>query len=292
MWTLQQLTWLAILRRLKRERQTAQPQNRDRYACYKNRKRHRRHRRRQRYDFTPIEQQHAEMVAATGSALKSKNCQNIKFITSGDTGYLSYMKTLLDTLRAKRPAGYVPKPPSNRYCASKMIECIVRTCYGSDYARILRYDVPCKDAFEHVYRECDIVRITGNGDSSGSSVVVGEIKAVSTRKRLRISSQLQSTCEVFASAFAHVTPLIITVKMASMETTQDMECPVVQMMDNNGFVYASISLSLKDALTFADKAHVSYDKKIMMAAYADARGLVKQKNWRKNKKRHSNEQLR
>jgi hypothetical protein len=275
MWTLQKLLWFDCLREKK------QAQFRDPYARFKKNKKHRR----KRYNYTPIERLYFETASTSATTdtgnIEPKNNRNIHLISSSHTDYLRHMKTLLETCRTKRPAGYVPKPPSNFYMVSKTVECIARTCYGSDYDRIIRYDISCRHNFEQVYMECDMLRTPPPGKST---VFVGEIKCYAVR-RPSATLQLSGRCKILAQKFQHVVPILVDVKLSSMNKTQDMKRPEFRLTGQKNFPVIVISLSLKDVLDYAAEARVQYDEKVMMDAYAEARELVKQRNrYKKNKK--------
>jgi hypothetical protein len=275
MWTLQKLLWFECLKKRK------QAQFRDPYAHFKKNKK----RKRKRYDYAPIEQFYFETmntsIPTDTGHMNPKNQRNIHLISSSHTDYLQHMRSLLEKFRARRPVGYVPKPPSNFYLVSKTVECIARTCYGSDYDRIIRYDIPCRRNSEQVYMECDMLRTPPPGQST---VFVGEIKCYAVRKP-SATMQLSGRCKILAQKFKHVVPILIHVKLSSMTKTQDMKCPEFRLTGQKDFPVITISLSFKDVLDYAAEACVQYDEKVMMAAYAEARELVKQRNlYKKNKK--------
>jgi hypothetical protein len=147
-----------------------------------------------------------------------------------------------------------------------------------DYARIIQYDAPVGESLERTYLECDVIR----SDAANSTIFVGEIKSRAAGK-LSATAQLRKRCKVLVTCFKHVIPMVISVKMSSMEKTQDMLNPVPQAVTCKGFLYLHIPLTLKDVLDYAVEARLQYDEKLIMDAYADAkkvaaRNFIKEKN--------------
>jgi hypothetical protein len=234
-------------------------------------------------DLGPVEQQYFDAVAASKSPsvnkFKLEDCRSATLIAPGDAGYMAHVRKIINAFQARRPKGYVPQPPSNLYLASKMTECVVRACYGWDYARIIQYDAPDGQSPERAYLECDMLR----SEAPRSTVFVGEIKSYAAN-RPSATAQLYRRCKVLATCFEHVIPIVFSVKMSSMEKTQDMLHPVVQTVTRKGFLYLHIVLTLKDVLDYADESRMHYDEKIIADAYAEAQKLVAQNLIQKNKK--------
>ncbi|MDR2449024.1 MAG: hypothetical protein LBD52_03600 [Prevotellaceae bacterium] len=235
-------------------------------------------------NVSPIEQQYFDAVAVSKSPSVNKfdpgDCQNVTLIAPNNADYLVHMKKIISAFQAKRPKNYVPRPPSNLYLASKMTECVIRACYGLGYARIIRYDTPAGQSFEHAYMECDIIR----SDVAKSTVIVGEIKSYASNKP-SATSQLYKRCKILAICFKHVIPIVFSVKMSSMEKTQDMLCPAPRAVTRKGFLYLHIAFSLKDVLDYAVETRMQYDEKILQDAYVEARKLATQKYMHRNTKK-------
>lgn len=218
-----------------------------------------------------MEQQYFNAVAGSGSPAVNKflleDCQDVTLIAPNDTGYLAHMKKIIGEFQAKRPEGYVPRPPSNLYLASKMTECVVRACYGWDFARIIRY--VRSQSPSHAYLECDVLR----SDAARATVFVGEIKSYAANKP-SATTQLRKRCEALAMCFKYVIPIVFSVKMSSMKKTQDLLHPVAQAVTRKGFLYLHIALTLKDVLDYAVETRMQYDEKLISDAYAEARKSI------------------
>ena len=161
-----------------------------------------------------------------------------------------------------------------------MTECVIRTCYGLGDARIIRYDTPACQSLERAYMECDVIR----SDVTGSTVFVGEIKSYAS-SRPSATSQLYKRCKILAIRFKHVIPIVFSVKMSSMEKTQDLLWPTSRAVTHKGFLYLHIAFSLKDVLDYATETRLQYDEKILQDAYVEARKLATQKYMYKNNKK-------
>jgi hypothetical protein len=232
-------------------------------------------------DFGPIAQQYFEALAVSKSPsvnkCKPEDCHNVTLIAPNNADYLMHVKKIISAFQAKHPGNYVPCPPSNLYLASKMTECIVRACYGLGYSRIIRYDASASDSPTPAYLECDVIR----SDTAGSTIFVGEVKSYAAN-RPSATSQLYKRCKVLAACFAHVIPILFSVKMSSMENIQDMLHPTPRAVTRKGFLCLHITFSLKDVMDYATANRLHYDEKIIEAAYAEAQALVAQKFTQKN----------
>jgi hypothetical protein len=234
-------------------------------------------------NFAPISRQYFQAVAVSKSPavnqFESEDCENAMLIAPNSADYLTHMKKILDAFHAKRPKNYVPRPPSNLYLASKMTECVVRSCYGRGDARIIRYDTPADRSLEHAYMECDVIR----SNAVRSMVFVGEIKSYAAT-RPSATAQLYKRCKVLSTCFKHVIPIAISVKMSSMKKTQDLLHPFPRAVTRKGFLYLHIEFTLKDVLDYAAETHMHYDEKAIFAAYAEAKELVVKKFLQRNDK--------
>ncbi|MDR3184746.1 MAG: hypothetical protein LBT49_05010 [Prevotellaceae bacterium] len=261
MWTLQKLMWIAFWRKEKWS------QLGNLCAFVKNNRR----RKCKKCNLDPVKQQYFEAVAGSGSpAVKEfwlKDCQDVTLIAPNDTDYLVRIKKIISEFQAKRPKDYVPRPPSNLYLASKMTECVVRACYGWDFARIIRYAQGHSPS--HAYLECDLLR----SDTARATVFVGEVKSYAANKP-SATMQLRKRCEALATRFEHVIPIVFSVKMSSMKKTQDLLHPIARAVKRKGFLYLHIALTLKDVLDYAAETRMHYDEKIISDAYAEAQQSI------------------
>jgi hypothetical protein len=277
MWTVQKLTWLVFWRKMK----WGESVNLCAYVKKNKRRKHK------KCDFGAVAQLYFSAVAASNSPkagkIKWEDCQDVMLIAPNNGSYLVHMKKIISAFHARRPKGYTPRTPSSLYFASKLTECIVRSCYGLDYARIIQYDAPVGESLERNFLECDFIR----SDAANSTIFVGEIKSRAAGK-LSATAQLRKRCKVLVTCFKHVIPMVISVKMSSMEKTQDLLNPVPQVVTCKGFLYLHIPLTLKDVLDYAVEAHLQYDEKLIMDAHASAkkiaeRSFLKEKNKQQQK---------
>jgi hypothetical protein len=276
MWTLQKLTWLVFWRKAKWG-------GSENLCAYIKKNRQRKHK---KCDLNPIIRFYFKAIAASKSPavnkFKQEGCQNVVLITPNNADYLVHIRKIINAFHAKRPKDYVPRPPSNLYVASKMTECIVRSCYGWGYARIIRYDAPAGSPSGRTYMECDVIR----SDAAGSTVFVGETKSYAARKP-SATAQLHKRCSVLATCFRHVIPMFFSVKMSSMEKTQDMLHPIPQAVTHKGFLYLHVALTFKDVLDYASQARLQYDAKLVLDAFAEAKETAAKFVQKKNKQQQN-----
>jgi hypothetical protein len=273
MWTWQKLMWFAFWRKM------PWGQSFNLCAFVKQNKR----RKYRKCDFTPVAACYFNAVAASKSPsvnrFEPEDCHNLMLVAPNNKDYLVHVKKIIDAFHAKRAKNYVPRTPSSLYFASKMMECIVRTCYGLGYARIIQYDTPAGQTLERTYLECDVIR----SDAASATVFVGEIKAHALN-RPTVAAQLQARCKILATSFKHVIPIAIGITMSSMEKTQDLLHPTLRAVTRKGFLYLNIALTLKDVLDYAAETRMQYDEKIISDAHAEAKELAAKQSIKNNNK--------
>ena len=89
---------------------------------------------------------------------KKPKYKNVKLVPSSDTDYRAYRISQIELSKSKRPADYIPNPPTPLCQASKLVEYIIRKWHGSSISRIIQYDVFYQGSYHRHYKECDIIR--------------------------------------------------------------------------------------------------------------------------------------
>jgi len=203
----------------------------------------------------------------------SHKYRNVKLVPVSDAGYQAYRISQITLSKSKRPADYIPNPPSPLCLASRCVEFIVRKWHGSSISRIIQYDVLYQGFYQRHYKECDIIRFDSDG-----SLTIGEIKSSNRPSACKAASQLQHSCEILSTIYPAVNPIAITVNMASVKATSSLNNPeLAEHQSESGFFFNGTSLSLGDITEFARKNALNVDFDILVQANIEAMACVQKR---------------
>lgn len=199
--------------------------------------------------------------------------KNVKLVHPSDAGYQAYCQVYISASKSKRPVGYIAEQPSLLYRSSRTVEHVVRNWYGSQADRIIQYDVLYNGVFQRHYKECDVINIDDDG-----TITIGEVKSSNKPSSGKAASQLQLSAEILSTVFPEVNPVAITVDMASLHPTGNLEHPeTTQHQTTTDFLFESISLSLGDVVEFARENALTVDFDLLMSANQEAMDCVQKR---------------
>lgn len=203
---------------------------------------------------------------------KSTKYKNVKLVHPSDSGYQAYRYSYILAKQSKRTSDYIAQEPSYLLKASKIVEKIARYWYGSEVNRIIQYDVLYNGTYQRHYKECDIIKIEDDG-----SITIGEIKASYKPSACKAASQLEHSAEILSSIFYDVNAIAITVNMASLIISANLNQPVeTDHLTMSGFSYKCISLTLGDIMGIDNhKAIKEDDSEVLISAYKEALECVR-----------------
>lgn len=179
--------------------------------------------------------------------------RNVKLVTSTDAGYRAYKYQFIINQRAGHSADYVPQETTALYKVSLDVEHVVRKWFGSDFERILSYEVYANGKYHQHYRELDCVKAEPDG-----SITLCEIKASSNNSSNKAIAQLQISAEILRLNYKRIKLVTINVDMGGIAGTSDFAAHSNDACNNyklsaDGIGYYAIILAPNDIKSLADE---------------------------------------
>lgn len=219
--------------------------------------------------------------APTPNGFGVEKYKNVKLIPVSDCNYQAYIAKLIEKSKAGRPIKTTPTKTSAICRASRIVETIVRYWFGSHKNRILQYDVLYKGKYHRHYRECDIIRFENDG-----SVTIGEIKSSNKPSRNAPVGQLNVNATIL-SVIYNVNKIGLTVDMTETKALNEYIELIKVKQNKPDTSYSCISLSLGDAIHFAEISGYIFDLELIADANQEAIACAKCKSEKRNSVQNS-----